>query len=387
MHGTIVTEDAASEAGRTRRDGRYAARYTLWDESSIPRVRACGRFAFDGDAGVQVRVRHDATGSHAAFAGAQTCGSVWACPVCAEKVQSERQREVQAALEEAHRRGWVVAFATFTVRHRGGAGRSLRKVWGAASTAWRAAGSGSGRRWKDERADAGIVGYIRLFETTQGRTNGWHVHVHALVFADPQKRAHGIPSEKSDTWALLEDVTRSMFGRWREALRGTDYMPSTRHGFDVRQVHAGDELGGYFAKGVYQVDERAASYEVTSSHTKQAAHGNRTPFALLADLVRHGDADDLDLWHEWERVSKGKRQMYWSPGLRDLLDVGAEMSDEQIAEQAVLEGHVVDWISPREYRRLASLRLLGECLRAAEHDDDGERLCAFLNRLGPPLPV
>src|SRR5690554_1611622 len=72
-----------------RRD-RFAAREVLWMESDLRRVAYCGRFA----SGDSVVVKRAADGSGAGLGGVQSCGSVWACPVCSEKINAERQAEL-----------------------------------------------------------------------------------------------------------------------------------------------------------------------------------------------------------------------------------------------------------------------------------------------------
>jgi hypothetical protein len=63
------------------------------------------------------------------------------------------------------------------------------------------------------------------------------------------------------------------------------------------------------------------------------ALATRPVSGVLQDLGLHGDADALDLWHEWERESKGKRQVGFSKGLRERFAPSvAELSDEQVAE-------------------------------------------------------
>ena len=66
---------------------------------------------------------------------------------------------------------------------------------------------------------------------------------------------------------------------------------------------------------------------------KQAKGKNRTPFQIARAFLDTGDMADLDLWHEWERVSRGRRQLTWSKGMRDLADLGEERSDEDIAAE------------------------------------------------------
>ena len=83
----------------------------------LDRLRACGHTAVDGS-GVMVRMTPGSSGSscRAGFAGLATCGSVWACPVCAAKVAAERAGELGAVLTAAGEAGHQVAMVTLTVR-------------------------------------------------------------------------------------------------------------------------------------------------------------------------------------------------------------------------------------------------------------------------------
>jgi hypothetical protein len=57
---------------------------------------------------------------------------------------------------------------------------------------------------------------------------------------------------------------------------------------------------------------------------------------LLDDVFSSGDADALDRWHEWERASKGRRQITFSRGLRARLGMLVEeQTDEEIAAEEV----------------------------------------------------
>ena len=44
-------------------------------------------------------------------------------------------------------------------------------------------------------------------------------------------------------------------------------------------------------------------------------------------------ADSAELWWEFEKASKGKRQLTWSRGLRQLLGLIQEKTDEEIAAE------------------------------------------------------
>lgn len=69
---------------------RWVARGVLWEVSSLPRVKKCGRVTVRGSGHVDVRKTADAVG----FAGLHTCGSVWACMVCNAKIQAVRRLEL-----------------------------------------------------------------------------------------------------------------------------------------------------------------------------------------------------------------------------------------------------------------------------------------------------
>ena len=117
----------------------------------------------------------------AQYAGLQTCGSVWACPVCAAKIAERRRVEVLAAMT-AHKMAGVAS--TFDLDHAAPEKRRSRRTTGKQSVALR-------RFWSDKTVKAvfqemGTIGQIRALEVTHGRrsphNNGWHPHYHVLMF-------------------------------------------------------------------------------------------------------------------------------------------------------------------------------------------------------------
>lgn len=337
-----------------RRDGRYAAQRMLWRESSLPRLRHCGRSMskHTGD-GHTVKVKHSdgVTG----FSGLQTCGSVWACAVCAQKIASVRAADIGAAADAWHMRGSRIVFLTLTMRHN--KGQRLADLWDNLAAGWKKVASG--RPWAADCEAFGIpmtrviktgkragqtvieprIPYIRAVESTHG-ANGWHLHIHALLFVSGKF-----------TDADVAKLRDGIYSRWSDALtsRGM-HAPSRAHGIDAKLVRRGSTelLGGYFAKSVYTgrapvakgSASRATGWEVAGGSGKTARGVNRTPFQILADVEALGDADDLAIWWEWESASKGRRQITWSVGLREFLGLNAELTDEEIAEEE-LGGSVV----------------------------------------------
>src|SRR4051794_13610169 len=89
------TSDARAERARSARKDRYEALRVVWRETDLQRVAYCRRVVSDRSDAVGVHVSPD---GHAGLSGVQTCGSVWACPVCSEKINAGRQRDLEAAI-------------------------------------------------------------------------------------------------------------------------------------------------------------------------------------------------------------------------------------------------------------------------------------------------
>lgn len=290
-------------------------RSRLWSWTSLKRLRNCGRVTANGVGGPVLRVTEDPDGERrAGVAGLQSCGSPWACPVCARRIAAERTDELRGVLGAVAEVGGSVHLATFTMRHH--RGQSLRELWDALSAAWRAVTSG--RAVERERDRWGVLGMVRVVEATHG-DHGWHLHVHALIALDGPASGE-----------LVRELAGAMFGRWERSLvrRGLAAPLMERGGLDVRPVDLGagsrDAMAEYLGK---------ITVEVTGAVTKSGRRGNRSPFGILADTLATGLATDAELWLEWEQASTGRRQIAWSRGFREWAGVREERSDDEIVAE------------------------------------------------------
>jgi hypothetical protein len=280
--------------------------------TTIKRFEDCGRVAY----GSAVSLRRDDEG-HVGVAGVVSCGSVWVCSVCSAKVAMRRQAE----LAEGLRNWWAgspennVEMLTLTMRHK--SGDRLEDLWDALSHAWGRVTSG--RQWVEEKRVYDVAGYVRVVELTHG-ASGWHVHIHALFFVSE------LSSGDRKAWRSR------MVTRWVSGLEDSGHQ-AVDDIQDLRPVGRGqDVLADYFTKSVDNGD--AVASELTLGQNKRARGiGGRTPFGILDDLIRYSDPDDAALWWEYERVSRGRRQMTWGRGTRDLLGIGVEETDEAIADE------------------------------------------------------
>jgi hypothetical protein len=347
------------------------ARVGLWDVSTRDRIRDCGRRGVLPDGAVRIRATGEGDARRAGFAGLATCGSVWSCPVCSERILAARADELAEGFGAWTARGGRIAFVTLTMRH--DRGQSLRMLWDALSYAWGKVTSGKG--WGALRDRYGVAGYARVVEVTHG-ANGWHVHVHAAVFLE------------AGSSGSIAHLGAEMFQPWAAALgrKGLRTPVAGSGGLDVRAMMPGtaDNLAGYFAKAGWDhaADARAAAVELARGDLKGGRLGNRSPFVILGDFLDTGDASDLALWEQWESASAGRRQLTWSRGMRDRLALAVERSDDELAADEL--GSADDDLVELPSRTWAAVRahLLPTLLDLAEEDATGGRLRAFLDATG-----
>jgi len=173
---------------------------------SAPRTAACRRRRISPT--VQVQQRADGSRS---VSGVLSCGSVWACPVCSQRICSHRADELQSAI-----RYWKtkpISMLTLTVRH--GLGDNLKQIRAGLSRAWRR--MLQGRRAKKWRALFHVKHNVRALEVTHG-DNGFHPHLHILLFQDAE----------ADATAL--DWIREEWSRAVERELGKEHAPDWTHG-------------------------------------------------------------------------------------------------------------------------------------------------------------
>ena len=242
----------------------------------------------------------------ASYTGLQTCGSVWACPVCAAKIAERRRVEIQAAMALHKASGGSVNLLTLTTPHQ--RMDSLKDLLAMQAVALK-------YFFKDFSAKAvfqgmGVIGQIRALEVTHGRlspsNNGWHPHYHLLVFC-----ASGVD---------LDGFADRLYTRWAACcVRAGLGEPSRLHGL---KLDDGSKAASYVIK--WGLED-----EMTKGHTKKARHGE-TPFDFLRSYLANAkDKQAGALFKEFAETFKGKRQLHWSAGLKKLFNIG-EVTDEEL---------------------------------------------------------
>jgi len=263
------------------------------------------------------------------YKGLATCGSVWACPICAAKIQERRRQEVEQAIAwaEAEKRAGLVVSYTFPHRVDQPL-RDLLELQREALERMR-----SSRAYKELMKRCKLAGRIRSLEVTHGH-NGWHPHTHELLFLDPEVPAAWLREVLADLWLKsCRKVGLFRDDRYNEA----DFL---RYSVDVR---AGDEgTADYLAKMDDQT-KWGLSHEVTKSSSKQGRRAGSHPFKLATNPATHG------LFLEYVQAMKGSRQLIWSRGLKAAVGV-AEKSDEEIAQEEAAKAADQIPVSDRAWR-------------------------------------
>lgn len=357
-----------------RRDDRYGLHDLLVKVSTLPRIKTCHRRPHEAF------VTGKTTGAVAGFGGLQTCGSVWSCSLCAPTVRQTRAAELEAMAQlwvtskKDGGMGGSIAMATFTVSHY--LHQRLSDQWGAISKSWTAMIAG---RFKEEfYAKYQVAGMTIAREVTVGDENGWHTHLHVLIWfrntkpSKPNKRKGETIAPDA---ARARDLEKVLYERWhaQTTQRGLG-APSRAHGVKVDPIRRGKAGAADIARYVAKVqdkredaqDERhrrewGIGREMTRGDLKSAGRRgdvrervpvlrrHRTPFQVLRDFKTTGDANDLGLWQEFEQASLRKRALTWSgtvrSELKSLMQLD-ERTDEEIAAEDALGGGVV-WAMPK----------------------------------------
>lgn len=314
-------------------------------KAKFSRVASCGHFPVVKKVadGVfkpgEIRLLRSKEHGKAHFGGLASCSSVWACPVCAAKIQARRGREIEKAVDAAREQGLCVTMVTLTHPHHKGQALStlserhqyaLRKL-------------SQSRFWKQVRQELGVIGSIKATEITYGE-NGWHWHTHFLL----------IHTNKNNL--TNERLAEQWIGFCRKAgfeINNDTAKDMMRYSVDViRDCHATT----YLTKaglGSWGVDR-----EISSNASKHGRNGGKTPFELV-------DAGEYWLFREYLEATKGKRQLFWSRGLKKMFGI-TEKSDEELVEETEECSEVLAIIPPVSWSAIVRDWLQVELLAVAE---------------------
>ena len=336
---------------------------------SQPRVQACNRACIAPSGNVGVMATPD---GRVKLCGLAHCGSVWECAMC-QMVILQAQAEQLSNAVQRHGPDRVVML-TLTFRH--GAGDSLKRMRKNLTRAY--AGlmrHRATRAWLDAQ---GVIGKVRAIEVTHGDRNGWHPHLHVLLFLDePAKTAtvQGDGGRFRKVWdppelAELSDLWAKQVVR----VFGAKHRPNRDRG--LRATMARD--GEYLAKMGLELTDPA----IKQGHRSTDGELHRSPWQIAASWVGHFNAwratlgpdddprkipwrlindRDAQLWRTYRDDMRGAHRLVWSNGLKQRLDVRDTTDQESLEDDEATQGDT--WIASvpgATWKAIRDLRIHGE---------------------------
>jgi hypothetical protein len=327
--------DGLTDASQDNRINNFKLRDVAGSIMNDQRVCKCGKVPTAS----KVKVNRHKDSSKAHYSGLQTCGSVWVCPVCASKTSEKRRLELSNGTDQWVKMGGEILLVTFTFPH--SKGDSLKELLTKQALAFKYF-KGRSAYTKHIRSEYEIKGTIKSLETTHSDANGWHPHVHELWFV---KRGFSIVK-----------LRKQVYAAWARACEDAGLgRPSIANGVDIK---SGDFAANYVAKW-------GLDYEIAKAHIKKGKSKiSKTPFQLL-DEYDQGDSRAGALFREYAEAFKGKRQLFWSRGLKDFFGIkqksDQDLLDEQVEEVVeVLTIGYKDWMHVLRHKAQAYILTLVE---------------------------
>ncbi len=328
------------------------------------RVSRCLRRRVPVAHSVDVQYVPDTSSAH--FAGLQVCSSVWACPCCAAVISEKRRDELAGLISKHLAAHGSVYMTTYTIRH--GKFDELAPMLARFLAARRR--MRQGRRGVALRKQHNIIGTVSVLEVTWSEVNGWHPHVHELVFC---------ADAEMDT-ASYERAARSA---WEDAAAAFD-LDMNEHGFELQRTYGA--VADYIAKyGREPATEKpwGVESEMVKGHLK-AGRGEQhfTPFALLA-AVHDGRAELAPKFREYALAFKGRKQLTFSPGLKARYQEEEKTDEELLAEHEHKAVNLIE-LDDEQWDQVIGNDIRGELLESARSGRPGLVL-ALLEEFGVKL--
>lgn len=286
-------------------------------------IRKAGNEGLMGESS-DVRIYQSLENESTFYGGLETCSSVWCCPICAAKISERRRQELIAMRDVWKSKGGTFRFLTLTFPH--GSYDVLKELLSNFSKARKKLFSS--RQWRAWSKNISLVHKIYALEVTHGMENGWHIHLHCVLFIMPGKE-------------FDESRSQDLLPAWQRACFSSGLAKPNSHGIDIRN---GDAATNYITK--WGLDQ-----ELTKQHVKRGREGHSTPFDLIR---RYADGDNKagTLFKEFACAFKGKRQIVLSTGLRKALGLGVEKTDQEIAQENIDKALCIASLTPAQWKNV-----------------------------------
>lgn len=298
-------------------------------------------------------VHHPARGH---VRGLMHCCSVWVCAVCSGRISQRRKSDLLQAVND-NRARLLPVHVTYTARHN--VKTKLAEQISAMNEAYR--WYRAGRYWQGVKEVFGVRASVRALEITHGSA-GWHAHFHELLFVEVGPGFLGETGLEKFGGELFAALSR----RWLESLARFGLNATKENGLIIT-THAGD-VGAYLAKyGHLPTADNGwtVAHELTLQQVKKAGGaGGRVPWEILWDA--QWDKKSAALWREYVAATKGRSQLQWSRGAKEVLGVDMKTDDEILDADENGEVEILAHITAEQWRFIDERGLIPHLVGAAE---------------------
>jgi len=329
-----------------------------------------------------VKVMRSAKVQRAHYGGLIVCGGVWVCPICSAKITERRRQE----LEGANDKGLSKFMVTYTLQHDRNDELCRLDHWEKKKIT---RGKKKGKikdvkiergllpdllaGIKDMKATWGykkllerlhIAGSVTALEITISNVNGWHPHLHALMFSTLKQNEIKADEIRSELSALFV-ASMSKRGRYVHDQIGVN-------------VKSGKEIKSEYLAKFGEADTKQSTWSLAAEITKSPVKSGRDddhfhPFELL-DMYLSKNINAGRKFIEYAVAMKGKKQLHYTKGLKKLLGLDdVELSDQEVAEMEVDKSAVMfAEIQPEEWTIILRHEKRGQLLEVASRGNYNE---------------
>lgn len=306
----------------------------------------------------------DRVRKNAFFSGLPRCSSCWSCPPCSAKIQERRRIEIAEAMAWAYANNKKCVMVTLTFPH--SAADKLRELLNKQALALNKLRSG--KLWSKFKSQIGFVGLIRGLEVTVGE-NKFHPHTHELFIVDNDACADFIKIKVREKW--VKACTKAGL------LDPNDEFQLLA--FKKRSVHIIDRASSsdYIAKSD-DIRKWGTDREIAKSSSKVGKKSGRHPFSLLEECSL--GSPEAALFVEYSEAMLGRRQLFWSHGLRGLIGTIVKSDELLIRENREISDLVLT-LTKEQWLQISREDARAAMLDIAE-SSGSVGIEAWLNKLG-----
>lgn len=293
------------------------------------------------------------------YTGLQTCGSVWTCPICANRIQEIRRAEIAQAMTHFYVVGRQAVMVTFTFPHT--AANTLKELLKKQSEALHY--MRAGRSWSLFKNRVKFDGLIRSLEITRGG-NGWHPHTHELWFIDDKVDQVEFMNFVQERW--LKSCIKSGLVSAEDEDKQASFI---KHSTDfIFNCSTSDYIAKFDDKSHWGADR-----EMAKASSKKGKKSGMHPFELA-------NSGYNKLFIEYTEAIKGKSQLFWSRGLKDVVGIN-DIDDNQISEETETdEDEVIGKLFKNQWQTVIKKELRATILEMIEDGFDIVQIHKFIHK-------